>query len=152
VTTLAQSAQAKKLFLEAFAGPHPTVSHAAKAAGIGRRTVYDWLERDAEFREAFKSAEQEAFDTLEREAVRRAAEGVEEPVYAGGKQVGSIRKYSDTLLIFLLKGARPSKYRERIDVTIQAREKAQKVADELGVSVDEVMAEAERIAAEASKR
>jgi hypothetical protein len=151
VTTAAQSAHAKRLFLEAFAGPHPTVSHAAKAAGIGRRTVYDWLERDAEFRQAFADAEQEAFDTLEREAVRRAAEGVEEPVYAGGKKVGSIRKYSDTLLIFLLKGARPSKFRERVDVTVDVRKAVEKYATQMGVDVEEAMAEAQAILAEAKQ-
>jgi hypothetical protein len=31
-----------------------------------------------------------------------------------------IREYSDTLLIFLLKGLRPAKYRERYDVVVEA--------------------------------
>jgi hypothetical protein len=48
---------------------------------------------------------------LEDEAVRRAYEGVERPVFQGGKQVGVVREYSDTLLIFLLKALRPEKYR-----------------------------------------
>jgi hypothetical protein len=33
-------------------------------------------------------------------------------VFQGGKQVGTVRKYSDTLLMFLLKGIRPQKWRE----------------------------------------
>jgi hypothetical protein len=33
-----------------------------------------------------------------------------------------IREYSDTLLIFLLKGLRPAKYRERYDVAVEAGE------------------------------
>jgi hypothetical protein len=37
-----------------------------------------------------------------------------------GRQVGSIREYSDMLLIFLLKGLRPAKYRERYDVAVEA--------------------------------
>ena len=44
---------------------------------------------------------------LEDEARRRAVDGVDEPVFQQGKQVGTIRKHSDTLLIFLLKGIRP---------------------------------------------
>jgi hypothetical protein len=36
--------------------------------------------------------------------------------------VGVIREYSDTLLIFLLKGLRPAKYRERYDVAVEAGE------------------------------
>ena len=45
--------------------------------------------------------------------VRRAYLGVEKPVTVAGKRE-VIREYSDTLLIFLLKGARPQKYRDNI--------------------------------------
>ncbi len=50
---------------------------------------------------------------LARVSHRRAFEGVEEPVFHQGKQCGTIRRYSDTLTIFLLKAHRPAKYRER---------------------------------------
>lgn len=151
MTTLAQSARQKKEFLAGFA-EHGTVTAAAKMAGCGRRTVYDWLARDAEFRAAFAEAEQQAVDSLEREAYRRALEGTDEPVYQGGKKVGVIRKYSDTLLIFLLKGNRPTKYRERVDVTFQARELAERLASEVGggVTAEDIIAEAERLAGRAS--
>jgi hypothetical protein len=33
---------------------------------------------------------------------------------------GLVREYSDTLLIFLLNGLRPAKYRERYDVVVEA--------------------------------
>jgi hypothetical protein len=49
-------------------------------------------------------------DVLEAEAWRRAVEGVERPIVSGGKVVTTVREYSDTLLIFLLKGRRPEKY------------------------------------------
>lgn len=49
---------------------------------------------------------------LEQEAYRRAVEGVEEPVYQGGELVGTVRRYSDKLLEFLLRGRRPQVYRE----------------------------------------
>lgn len=92
------------------------VSEACAAAGIPRRTVYDWRDADAAFAAAWEGALDEAADTMEREAFRRAVEGVEKPVFQGGEEVGRIRDYSDTLLIFLLKAARPEKYRERADV------------------------------------
>ena len=57
-------------------------------------------------------AREEAADTLEAEARRRAIEGVEEPVFHKGQRVGTVRKYSDLLLIFLLKGVRPQKFRD----------------------------------------
>ena len=46
--------------------------------------------------------------------VRRAFEGTDEPVYYKGEECGSVRKYSDTLAIFLLKAHAPEKYRENI--------------------------------------
>jgi hypothetical protein len=49
-------------------------------------------------------------DRLEDEAHRRAARGVEKPVYQGGVMVGTITEYSDTLMTVMLKGKRPSRY------------------------------------------
>lgn len=53
-------------------------------------------------------------DSLEDEAVRRARDGYDKPVYQQGQCVGQVRKYSDTLMVFLLKGARPKKYRDNV--------------------------------------
>ena len=47
---------------------------------------------------------------IEAEARRRAVDGVDEPVYYQGKEVGTVRRYSDVLLIFLLKGLRPQRF------------------------------------------
>ena len=54
-------------------------------------------------------------DDLELEARRRAVEGTERPVFYQGGEVGYVREYSDTLLIFLLKAHRPNKFRERVE-------------------------------------
>ncbi len=57
------------------------------------------------------------YATLESEANRRAVEGVEKPVgWHRGQPGGYVRDYSDTLLIFLLKGLRPEKYQERLEL------------------------------------
>ena len=92
------------------------VSEAARIAGVNRTTPDEWRAEDRDFEEAWESALEEAADELEKEARRRAVEGVDEPVYYQGEVVGSIKKFSDVLLIFLIKGARPAKYRERFDV------------------------------------
>ena len=84
----------------------------AEIAGIERKS-HLWLEKDPEYVEAFQSAREQAGDRLEQEARRRAIEGVTEPVWYRGQIVGEVQKYSDTLLIFLLKGAKPEKYAER---------------------------------------
>jgi len=89
------------------------VTRAAELAKVPRSMHYEWM-KDPEYAEAFAQAEQQACDRLEQEARRRALEGVEEPVFHRGEQCGVVRKYSDTLLIFLLKGAMPHKYKERV--------------------------------------
>ena len=43
--------------------------------------------------------------------------GVEQPVFYKGEVCGSVRKYSDVLLIFLLKGLRLEVYRENKHIT-----------------------------------
>ncbi len=46
-------------------------------------------------------------DALEDEAMRRAIDGVEKPVFRGGEVVGHVRDYSDSMLMFLLKSRKP---------------------------------------------
>ncbi len=49
---------------------------------------------------------------LEGEAIRRAFEGALQPTgWYRGQPGGYVREYSDELLILLLKGALPEKYR-----------------------------------------
>jgi len=105
----------KRLMLIALAETG-NVTAAARAAKIHRTNHYNWLNDDPEYAKAAKDAMDAASDLLEGEARRRAYTGVLEPVYQGGEKVGTIRRYSDTLLIFLLKGAKPDKYKERGEI------------------------------------
>ena len=91
------------------------VTAACRVAKVGRRTVYD-ASIDEEFAAAWDEIEQETTDVMEREAYRRAVDGVPEPLVSAGKHVTDVRKYSDTLLIFMLKGRRPEKFRENVKV------------------------------------
>src|SRR5262245_9183157 len=115
------------------------VLKAAEAANVHRRTVYRHRDADSDFAAAWDEAVADAADRLEAEAVRRAKDGWEEPVIYQGEPMGvwvdaegkrvaegtpgarfeplTVRKYSDTLLIFLLKGAKPGKFRERHELT-----------------------------------
>jgi hypothetical protein len=115
--TRAQLARLKKVFLEQFA-EYGNITTAARVAGIGRRTIYGWQEHDEAFAAAFRDAEIQATEVLEAEARRRAVEGVTSttPIYSRGELLDTIveTKYSDTLLIFLLKARAPEKYRERV--------------------------------------
>lgn len=105
-------------FLEALASGL-SVTGAAEQAGIHRATPYAWREADPEFAKAWQIALDAGTDRLEDEAWRRAAEGTERPVFQAGALVGRTREYSDLLMIFLLKGRRPEKYRDnsKLEVT-----------------------------------
>lgn len=139
--------QAKKaLFLTVFPD-EGTVTHAAGRVGIDRATHYRWLHDDVDYARAFADAEIQANDNMEREARRRAIEGTEEPVYQGGKLIGHIRKYSDTLLIFMMKAAMPGKYRERVDVTLDIRQAVERLTAD-PAEREAAMAEVDRILAE----
>lgn len=102
----------RELFLAAYAGSG-NISHSARAAGVDRGTHYKWL-ADPAYAEAFKQADAQAGDILEAEARRRAVDGVDEPVgWYKGEPGGMVRRYSDTLLIFLLKGRKPDVFGDR---------------------------------------
>ena len=102
----------KRAFLEAFA-ECGNLSQAARETGCHRNDHYGWMENDPEYPQAFQNALDDATDLLEAEAKRRAYEGIDRPVgWHKGVPGAVVREYSDTLLIFLVKGLRPEKYRD----------------------------------------
>lgn len=74
--------------------------------------------QDADFRLAVEEAWQDGAEALIQEAERRGRDGWDEPIYQKGELVGHVRKYSDNLLMFSIKGRRPE-YKEnpRIDIS-----------------------------------
>ena len=89
------------------------VTQSAEQVGIDRSTHYVWMKADPEYPALFELATEMAGDKLEQEARRRAVHGVSEPVFYQGQVCGTVQKYSDTLLIVLLKGAKGEKYKDR---------------------------------------
>lgn len=98
-----------------------------KEAGVDRRVAYRRRDSDPDFRQAWDDALEDACDLLEACARKRAME------------------YDTTLTIFLLKSHRRHVYGDRLDVTIAARREAQRIADEYGIPVEDVLRQAERI-------
>lgn len=92
-----------------------SVARSCRKAKVSRATFYVWYNnpKEAKFRALYEEACKQALVALEDEAVRRAFEGVNRPVFQNGKKVGQIKEYSDTLLIVLLKARDPEKYKER---------------------------------------
>ena len=105
----------KRTFLAAFAETG-NISAASRLTGISRQAHYEWMESDPDYPAMFKSADQQAAEALETEARRRATQGTLKPVFYKGEECGAVREYSDTLLIFLLKGAMPGKYKDNVSV------------------------------------
>jgi AcrR family transcriptional regulator len=92
-----------------------SITAACAEAGIGRSTAYHWRDIDEVFAAEWETALEQGTDVFEDEARRRAIEGTDRPVFYEGRQVGSIREYSDTLMVLMLKARRPTVFRERID-------------------------------------
>lgn len=124
-----------------------------EAAKIDRKTAYNLREVDQDFAQAWQDALEESADLLEQEARRRAYEGVQrlkfdrgklitiplldtegKPVLGGDGEPLTTpyveHEYSDTLLIFLLKGIRPEVYRERTDVRHSGKIDVSKLSDD----------------------
>ena len=121
------------------------MSKAAGEAGISRCTPYDYREKHPEFAIAWAEAEATACDALELEARRRAHDGTDKPVIYKGELMGvwidpttgaivnrdtanaqqiplTVKEYSDTLLIFLLKAHRPDKFRDNSKVELTGKD------------------------------
>lgn len=145
------------------------VGKAAAAVGISRYTAYVWRKDDPEFAERWDDAMKAGLLTLEDEMHRRAVDGVAEPVLHQGQptyltehytdddgapQVRvrrdehgqpipmTLRKYSDTLAIFLAKAHAPDKYRENSKIEMSGSLALTTLSDE------EVEAEIARLAAQ----
>ncbi len=95
----------KRLYVLAFAETGNR-TQAAEIAGVGRTTPYsrDWRE-DLVFQAALRQAKEAAADLIEQETG-----------WYQGKPGAMVREYSDLLTIFLLKGLRPEKYQERVQM------------------------------------
>ena len=99
-----------------------TIAAAAHEAGLSRRALYDWRNEDPIFAADWEDALEIGLDSLEDEAIRRAREGIEQPIYHQGRQVRSVRKYSDLLLMFLIKHRRPRYQPPAQDTQAEVRE------------------------------
>lgn len=97
-------------FLEAFL-VHASIRKAAAELEIDRKRHYEWM-RSALYFRCFQEAQRQVSVALESEATRRAVDGVLEPIYdKEGKLKGHKRRFSDSLLLELLKANNPEKFK-----------------------------------------
>lgn len=135
----------KHAFLAAYVRT-ASVTKAARAARIERQLHYRWLLDDPEYPKQFEGAQREAAQVLEDEAIRRAHEGTLKPLVYKGRfsyktrpkkdadgnlvkindrvqmeEYGAplaIREYSDGMMMFLLRGFLPNKYKENASLEL----------------------------------
>ena len=110
---MVMSQKKRRKFLELLAQTG-RVKESALAVGFTTTSFLNKLRReDEDFADDWDHALIAATNVLEDEAIRRATEGVLDPVYYKGAVVGYKVNYSDTLLMFILRGLNPDKYREK---------------------------------------
>lgn len=122
----------------------PVVTHACTAAGVSRVLAYNYRREDKAFEAAWNDAIEDGIDNAEAEAYRRGVTGFSEPLThqgqisyetekyldeegderfrfatdpEGNKIPITIRKHSDTLLQFFLKGRRRAVYGDKQELT-----------------------------------
>ena len=108
-TASIRTAKRRRIFLETLADT-AMIAAACRAAGLSRGAVYGWREAEPEFAAEWDRALEMAVSALEDEAILRARDGIEVPVIRRGKVVGTRRRRSDQLLMFLLKARWPDRY------------------------------------------
>jgi hypothetical protein len=106
------------------------VRAAAEAAGVDRATPYLRAERDPAFASAWAAAKEDAIDLLVEQAYSAALGG------------------NTRMTIFLLQSLRPETYRNSVEVRFDIRPVAERLANKLGLSVDELLEAADRLARE----
>jgi hypothetical protein len=107
-----RTSQGDAAFFAALENAH-AVGAACRAAGYAIASVYRWRSEDPAFAAHWREAIEMAGDLLEEEADRRGRDGIDQPVFYRGKEVGQKRRYSDPLLLARLKAMRPEQYRDR---------------------------------------
>ena len=137
-------------FLEALRNSG-NVRAAATVVGIERSTAYRARKRSVRFARQWDEALEDAADVLLAEARRRALKGIEEPVFYGGKLVGTRHRYSDALLMFLINRAHPQKKAESGSETVIGADPLQSggsfnyaaLSDEEVAALEELLTKAE---------
>jgi len=99
-----------------FLAKYGLVSKAAAYAGVSSETARLHRQANDDFAAAHDEALEIFRDSLENEALRRAIDGWDEPVYQKGELVGTIHRHSERMMELLLKANLPNKYRDNIKV------------------------------------
>jgi hypothetical protein len=89
----------------------------ARAAQIGVRNHYRWIEEYPAYAEAFKRAHLVARQFLKDKAIEFSTVGWTEPVFYQGVLCGHVKRRDSGLHQMLLRGAFPEEFGKKLEVT-----------------------------------
>ena len=110
----------QRAFLTAYVHLGGNVTGAARSVGCTIWAHYNWLDECPNYKSAFTQAKPLADNTLLVTAIKRATQGWDEPHFYQDAVVGHVRKFSDTLLLALLKAKFPNEFKDRSETTVNA--------------------------------
>jgi hypothetical protein len=110
---------AREQFLEALERGHAVVA-AANMIGFARQRLYRHRARDPAFRAVWKEAYSTGTECLIDEVRRRGVERWDEPAFYKGQVCGHVRRYSDALLLALIRSREPS-FRDNAKLEVNSR-------------------------------
>lgn len=97
------------LFLEGVCRTN-NVTKVCNELNISRIVIYAMKAQDPAFRQRLADAQTIGIDSWEDAAATRAFDGIERKVFHKGVQIDTIREYSDSIAIAMLRGAKPERY------------------------------------------
>ena len=119
-----------------------SVAEAAARAGVTARTVQRWRAANPAFARRYDTVLSTRLQILEDRAMRRALGADRQPVFHGGKQVASVERHNDSMLMRLL--ARFDRLRER---QARASEPSGRASGDLEIALLEADGEIARLQA-----
>ena len=111
---------------------HPSLTRAARRARIAKSSIFLWRAEDPAFKARCEAAREAGIDAVEDALMDRATTD------------------DTTAAIFLLKCWRRERYGDKLAVSLDVRQVAEKAAADLGIPVDLILAETYRMVEDAS--
>lgn len=104
------------LFLEGVCRTN-NVTQVCAEMNVSRMMIYAMKAQDPVFRQRLYDAQTIGIDSWEDAAATRAFNGVDRKVFHQGIQIDTVKDYSDSIAITMLRGAKPERYATRTDNT-----------------------------------
>lgn len=117
-------------FIKAFAAER-SVSHACRAAGVSRSTVYSHRKERPEFEARWEEVLGTIRDDLEASALRLAIDGGQDFVFDKSGQKHFKVRHFPNLKMFMLAKLIPERYGDKIEKSRDPSEVAQEIRDEV---------------------